>query len=275
MAIRAGAKVKDLEFIQFHPTALDSPRKKRFLLTEALRGEGAKLINEQGKRFIDELKPRDQVARAIYKQKGQVYLDITHEKPSFIKKRFTHIYKELKKRGFDLTKDKIPVSPAAHYACGGVKVNLKGETSINNLYAFGEVACTGVHGANRLASNSLLEAIVFSHRIAHEIKKTKIKQYPKFKQTKFNKIDSNTLRAKIKNIMWRHAGISRTPDTMKIGLNKLLDLNNKFIHVQKNISSLETKNLLNISIKILEAAIKRKESLGCHFLEPNKSDTLD
>jgi len=271
MAIRAGAKTQDLEFIQFHPTALDLPRKKRFLLTEALRGEGAKLINENGKRFVDELKPRDQVARAIYEQKGQVYLDITHKNPSEIKKRFSHIYKELKKRGLDLTKDKIPVSPAAHYACGGVKVNLKGETSIKNLYAFGEVACTGVHGANRLASNSLLEAIVFSHRIAHEIKKSKTTQFPKFPTIKFTNIDIKRLRYKIKQIMWKSAGISRHPEDLKDGLSKLQKLNNKFTRVQKNISSLETRNLLNISIQIIKSALKRKKSLGCHSIVANQS----
>lgn len=266
MAIRAGAKTKDLEFIQFHPTALDVPRKKRFLLTEALRGEGAILVNEKGERFTDELKSRDIVARAIYDQQSQVYLDITHKKATYIKKRFAHVYKELKKRGLDLTKEKIPVSPAAHYACGGVKVNLKGETSIKNLYAFGEVACTGVHGANRLASNSLLEAIVFSHRIAHELKKSKSSKYPKFTESKFKNIEIKNLRGKIREIMWEYAGISRTTQGLKIGLHKLETLNNKFIHIQKTIPSLEAKNLLNISIEILNSAKKRNESLGCHVI---------
>jgi L-aspartate oxidase len=275
MAIRAGAKIQDLEFIQFHPTVLDSPRKKRFLLTEALRGEGAILINEKGKKFIDELKPRDIVARAIYKQKGKIYLDISHKNSKYIRIRFNYIYKELKKRGFNLTKDKIPVSPAAHYACGGVKVNLKGETSIKNLYAFGEVACTGVHGANRLASNSLLEAIVFSHRIAHEIHKTKINKYPKFKLREFSKLDTKYLKRKIKKIMWENAGISRNTQDLKNGLQKLQPLNNKFTRVQKNISSLEARNLLDIAIKIIESAIKRRNSLGCHYLEPDAPDTDD
>ncbi len=265
MAIRAGAKTQDLEFIQFHPTALDIPRKKRFLLTEALRGEGAKLVNEKGERFIDELKSRDIVARAIYNQKEQIYLDISHKDSKYLRKRFAHVYKELKKHGFDLTKQKIPVSPAAHYVCGGVKVNLKGETSIKNLYAFGEVACTGVHGANRLASNSLLEAIVFSHRIAHEIKKKKSPKYPNFSKISFKNQPSN-LKSKIKKIMWKHAGISRTTQGLKNGLRQLQALNNKFSHVQKNISSLEARNLLNISIQIIKSAIKRKQSLGCHYL---------
>lgn len=266
MAIRAGAKTQDLEFIQFHPTALDVPRKKCFLLTEALRGEGAKLINKKGEGFIDELKPRDIVARAIYNQKEQVYLDISQKDSKYLRKRFAHVYKELKKRGLDLTKEKIPVSPAAHYACGGVKVNLKGETSIKGLYAFGEVACTGVHGANRLASNSLLEAIVFSHKIAHEIKKNKSQKYPKFSKTKFEN-QPNNIKSRIKEIMWKYTGISRTTKGLEKGLSKLQALNNKFGHVQKNISSLEARNLLNISIRIIKSAIKRKQSLGCHYLE--------
>lgn len=167
MAYRAGCKLVDLEFVQFHPTALKDNSSPLFLLSESLRGEGAYLVNSKGKRFISELAPRDILARAIVKEqkKGEVYLDIRHRGEKFIKKRFPNIYQELKKKGFDLTREKIPVTPAAHYSCGGVKVDSCGRTNIKNLLAFGEVACTGVHGANRLASNSLLEAVVFPRRL--------------------------------------------------------------------------------------------------------------
>lgn len=168
MAYRAGCRLIDLEFVQFHPTALKDKSSPLFLLSESLRGEGAHLVNTKGKRFISELAPRDILARAIVKEqgKGEVYLDIRHRGEKFIKKRFPNIYQELKKRGFDLTQERIPITPAAHYSCGGIKVDSYGRTEIKNLFAFGEVACTGVHGANRLASNSLLEAVVFPRRLA-------------------------------------------------------------------------------------------------------------
>lgn len=269
MAIRAGAKVKDLEFIQFHPTALNLPRKKRFLLSEALRGEGAKLVNYAGKRFTDELLPRDKVAMAIYQElkKGPVYLDFTHKEAKYIKTRFKHIYEELKKRGVDLTKDKIPVAPAAHYACGGVEVDLSGKTSIKNLFAFGEVACTGVHGANRLASNSLLEAVVFSARIVKEISKSKNRKLPSFKlvSAKENKkIDQKYVKSKLQKIMWENVGILREQNNLESALNKLNRLNKKFTLNKIDQNSLEIRNLLSVSIVIVQAAIKRKKSLGCH-----------
>ncbi|MBT4055835.1 L-aspartate oxidase, partial [Candidatus Peregrinibacteria bacterium] len=172
MAIRAGATTKDLEFTQFHPTALNKRRTPLFLLSETLRGEGAKLKNTTGARFmhkhspkLKELASRDIVARAIYSESkdGPVTLDISHKSRDFLKKRFPKIYAELRKYKLDLAKDLIPVIPAAHYTCGGIKTNLKGRTNLNRLFAFGEAACTGVHGANRLASNSLLEALVFSN----------------------------------------------------------------------------------------------------------------
>jgi L-aspartate oxidase len=268
MAHRAGAKMQDLEFIQFHPTALNAPRKSKFLLSEALRGEGAKLLNHKGERFIDELKPRDIVARAIYEEskKGPVYLDISHKQAKETRERFPHIYKELKKRGFDLTRQKIPISPAAHYACGGVKVNLKGETSIRNLYAFGEVACTGVHGANRLASNSLLEAVVFSEVISANISKLKSALTPpKFSLPKLAAKPSNyqAIKRKIKNIMWQKVGIVRNTHELKTALSQLESI--KF-SPSANIAELEVKNMLDTAILVTKAAIERKKSLGCHYL---------
>jgi len=267
MGARAGTKLKDLEFIQFHPTTLNSPKKSKFLLSEALRGEGAKLINHKGKRFVDELMPRDIVARTVYKEslKGPVYLDISHKRSKEISKRFPYIYNELKKRGFDLSRQRIPISPAAHYSCGGIQVNLKGETSVKNLYAFGEVACTGVHGANRLASNSLLEAVVFSELIGKNLKIKNLKIKNQFSKPKFAKKSNHQLiKRKIKKIMWEDVGIIRKPDKLNRALEKLESIN---FTPSAEVASLETKNMLQTAILVTKAAIKRKNSLGCHFID--------
>jgi len=172
MAKQAGARLADMNYIQFHPTVLNAPKKPKFLLTEALRGEGAKIVNEQRKRFINELLPRDIICTAIEKQmaKGhKVFLDFTHKQSSYTKKAFPYVYKTLKKYGFDLTKDLIPIAPAQHYLCGGIDVDLQGRTSIQGLYAYGETARTGLHGSNRLASNSLLEAIATTMEMPKEL----------------------------------------------------------------------------------------------------------
>ncbi|HEX8932407.1 MAG TPA: L-aspartate oxidase, partial [Patescibacteria group bacterium] len=174
IAARAGVTLADLEFVQFHPTALKGKTSQLFLLSEALRGEGAYLIDSKGNRFMPdlhplaELAPRDVVARAIFKkqQTGDIYLDLRHKELKFILKRFPKISAELKKRGLDIARDLIPVTPAAHFMCGGIKTDIYGKTSMANLFAYGETAATGVHGANRLASNSLLEGIVFSSQLA-------------------------------------------------------------------------------------------------------------
>ena len=179
MALRAGAKIEDMEFVQFHPTTLNKLGAPHFLISESLRGEGAILVNEAGERFMldydsmGELAPRDIISRTIFNElkKGIVYLDIRHKGKSFILDRFPMIYQECLKYDIDITEDLIPVSPAAHYICGGIKTDEYGETSVENLLAFGECACTGVHGANRLASNSLLESVVFSSLGAEKAKK--------------------------------------------------------------------------------------------------------
>lgn len=176
IAVKNNIKLKDISYIQFHPTALyeENGNSRRFLISESLRGEGAKLYNSKGQRFVNELLPRDTVAEAINKEikaSGIPYvmLDISFLNSSYIKHRFPLIYRECKKRGFDITKESIPVSPAQHYFMGGIKVDKFCRTSMDNLYAIGETACTGVHGSNRLASNSLLEGIVFSKRAATHI----------------------------------------------------------------------------------------------------------
>jgi L-aspartate oxidase len=274
MAARAGAKLEDLEFIQFHPTALTIKNKKRFLLSEALRGEGALLINSKGERFMKkydkrkELAPRDIVARAIYNElkNGRVFLDISHKDATYLKKRFPTIYEEVKKKGMDITKEPIPVSPAAHYSCGGIKVNLKGQTSIRNLYAFGETACTGVHGANRLASNSLLEAIVFSSNVP----KINInKKFSSFndKNTKSRNIEVNSnILKNIKNSMWQNVGIIREKKNLLKTYNELIKLKKTFILNKFTVKNLETRNILDCAIEITNAALKRKKSLGCHYV---------
>lgn len=176
IVLRHGIKTSDLEYIQFHPTALyeNNCNCEKFLISESLRGEGAQLLNEAGKRFVNELLPRDEVAKAIYEEEKKsrmpfVFLDISFKNNEYIAGRFPGIYKQCLKNGIDITKDKIPVTPAQHYHMGGITVDLFSRTSMKNLFACGEVSCTGVHGANRLASNSLLEALVFSRRASEFI----------------------------------------------------------------------------------------------------------
>lgn len=277
LAARYGCKVQDLEFVQFHPTALKLKGKPCFLISEAVRGEGAYLISSKGERFINELSPRDIVARAIFKEEklGTVFLDLRHKDPVYIKTRFPQIYKTLKSYGLDMTKKKIPVSPAAHYICGGIKINLYGETHITHLYAFGETAYTGVHGANRLASNSLLEALVFSDRILRKktkYKKRNTKKNPDFKIPKLKpslKIAEKEIlkiQKTLKETMWTNVGIIRN----KLSLSKALLIINS---LQKKLEKLhyndqlytETKNMLDVASLITLAAQKRKRSLGCHF----------
>jgi len=275
MAYRAGAETEDLEFIQFHPTALNKKGAPPFLISEAVRGEGGELKNIKGKRFMykyhemKELAPRDIVARAIAKEAkdGEVVLDISHEDSEFLKTRFPTIYKKLLEYGIDMTKHSIPVSPAAHYVCGGVKVNLKGETSVKNLYAFGEVARTGVHGANRMASNSLLESIVFSNQILsvvknleHEVKEVKISN------PGYIKFNANGVKKEIQEVMWQYVGLIRDEKGLKTAIRKLETIE-KNLPQSVSRELIEAKNMAQAGRLIAEAALKRKKSLGCHFRE--------
>jgi L-aspartate oxidase len=288
MAHRVGAQLADLEFMQFHPTALQDVQQKEgrkhsfaptnlFLLSEALRGEGGVLVDSKGKEFMQEfhpqgdLAPRDVVARAIFsKQKeGTVYLDLRNKSKTFLLKRFPNIYRELQKRGYDLAKDLIPVTPAAHFMCGGIVTDTYGRTSIKSLFAYGEVAATGVHGANRLASNSLLEGFVFSDQIRHCISSLRTSSFlseaiqSSFVSTSrdcFAITRNDEVRNQIKSIMWQYVGIERTGKNLLYAVQKLTELENEFK------GNLEEKNMLQVGLLIAKAAYQRKNSLGTHSI---------
>ncbi len=283
IAVRAGAKVSDLEFVQFHPTAFKNKTSPLFLLSERLRGEGAKLVDENGKQFVNELLPRDVVARAVFnKQKTlEVYLTMAHLEKKDIMMKLPNIYKKLKEQGYDLTKDRVPITPAAHYQCGGITTDLDGKTSIKDLFAVGEVAATGVHGANRLASNSLLEAVVFGKRIGEYIKKNpndklqntdELKNLNNKTKESINKKEEKYLKKiklNIKKVMWEKVGIIRKrgelSDALKIfkGYKKQL----KELKTRKvSFDLIEINNLTEVAITITEAALNRSKSLGAHYI---------
>ncbi len=269
IAKRAGAGISDLEFIQFHPTALKYEVYPMFLLSERLRGEGAKLVDEKGSRFVSELISRDKLAWAVYEKqkKSEVYLTMAHLDKKQTIKKFPNIYKRLKLYGFDLTRDRIPVTPAAHYQCGGVITDLNGKTSVKNLFAVGEVANTGVHGANRLASNSLLEAVVFGKQVGKYIKKNqklKVKsqsfdvaqddpersrmgQKIELKNKKieiiFNQKDKdllNKIETDLKKVMWEKVGIVRRE-------SELISALNYFVKMKKIVEEINKINNLKIN----------------------------
>lgn len=282
MALRAGAKIEDMEFVQFHPTTLNKLGAPHFLISEALRGEGAILVNARGERFMlgydnmGELAPRDIISRTIFNElkNGPVYLDIRHKGKGFILDRFPMIHQECLKYDVDITTDLIPVSPAAHYICGGIKTNEYGETTVANLLAFGECNCTGVHGANRLASNSLLESVVFSSLGAQKAKnylKNEIEAPPQQKETAFANIETqelNYIKAELRNAMWDYVGIIRTEEKMDLMLRKLEHLNRRldvFGGTGVNTQFLEIKNMVTVANLITKAAHTRKESRGTHY----------
>jgi L-aspartate oxidase len=273
MGFRAGCEVEDLEFVQFHPTAFRREREPFFVISEAVRGEGGILKNSKGKRFVNELGRRDVVARAVLKERegGKVYLDISHKDPEFLKKRFPGIYRTCLKNGIDITKERVSIEPAAHYACGGLKTDTYGRTNIKGLFAFGEVACTQVHGANRLASNSLLESLVFSTRAL-----TAARKYVKGKGIVTKKTGSlkviparpYRIRKILRNLMWKNVGIVRDSK----GLESALERINKMELELKGMESrginpevIELRDMILVSKLIAKAALERKESRGTHF----------
>ncbi len=288
MARLAGARLANMEFIQFHPTAFYSPAGKTFLISEALRGEGAILKTIDGEEFMENyheqgcLAPRDIVSRSIdtemtRRSDKHVYLDATHLDSEMLKNHFPYIDKKCRKFGIDFTKQPIPVAPAAHYFCGGIMTTADGETDIRNLYAAGEVACTGLHGANRLASNSLLEAAVIAFNAAHSRKIKEEIRFPEipewkdlgsFNETEWVIISHN--REIIGRIMQGYVGIRRTRRLLNYALSRLeniyTEINNFYSHNSVRKEVIETRNLAVIAIMIIRSALARKESRGAHFV---------
>lgn len=285
IAYRAGAILTDLEFVQFHPTALLLPGAPRFLISEAVRGEGAVLKNVHGERFMPryhpkaELASRDIVARAITSEmlrtgSDNVYLDLSPIDGEKVKKRFPTIAKTCRLYGIDIAKQMIPVAPAAHYMMGGVKTNLKGETNIKGLYACGEVACQGVHGANRLASNSLLDGLVFGARIAEHSTKKLVGGMPEKPVIVFDRlksgevdIDYELLARQIKEVMWDKAGIIRNEAGLKQSLQWFQGSEHVLEQQVKSFSDVSTLNMLILGKLITQAALSRRESRGGHYRE--------
>jgi len=289
IAHRAGCKIKNMEFNQFHPTCLYHPEAKSFLITEALRGEGGKLLLPNGKPFMQkfdkrkELAPRDIVARAIDHEMKKlgincVYLDISHKPSDFIISHFPTVYKNCLKYGYDITKQPIPVVPAAHYTCGGVVTDKNGRTNIKNLYAIGESACTGLHGANRMASNSLLECIVFAISASKDIKTllTKTQITKNIKQWDASKVTDSDEEivvthnwGELRRLMWDYVGIVRTNKRLERAKHRIELLKKEIqeyygnFRVTKNL--LELRNLIVVADLIVKAAVKRKENIGLHY----------
>ena len=287
----AGAILQDLEFVQFHPTALAVEGvKNRFLVSESVRGEGAVLRDFEGNEFMDEyselkdLAPRDVVTRAIFDKmlktnKQHVYLDATCIDSEFALKRFPTISKRCMSVGIDLTKDYIPVAPAAHYFMGGIKTTLEGRTSVRGLYAIGECASTGLHGANRLASNSLLECVVTAYELANFLSFSNLVPPQKIDETIMDIINKYTqplsdenfdvqdLMSEIKTLMWNYVGILRTEESLLKALDKIYELKRKFRRVDKclNKQEYELRNMICVSQLIIKSALKRTESRGAHF----------
>lgn len=297
MAYKAGAAIINTEFIQFHPTSLYNKDIKRFLISESLRGEGAKLIDHNGKPFMQkyhpqkDLAPRDVVARAIYEEiyKNGVeymYLDLAnfYKGKEPIEKRFSKIYETCLKAGIDITKSPIPIVPASHYFCGGVKVDLNGRTTIKNLYAIGEVSCTGVHGANRLASVSLLEGLYWAKKasmdIVNELKKDSIIKKERFKnisdwKTPKKAVDFDPILIDqdwrvIKLTMWNYAGIKRTKKGLTRASADLSYYAHRIFQFYKeaklNKSIIELRNAIINSQIIVNAALHNEKTIGCHYI---------
>lgn len=291
MASRSGAKVINLEYVQFHPTALFHPNAPRFLISEAVRGEGARLVNRDGVPFMSrynqkwqDLAPRDVVSRAIYQEmqeKGttNVYLDLkSYLSPEKIKTHFPNLYQACLNYNVDMTKDLVPVVPAAHYHCGGVRVDENGQTSLKNLHAVGEVACTGLHGSNRLASTSLLEGLVWGYRAARDIHQGKTPHFPNPSLIPMwtgqgkenpNPISINQNVNLVRQTMWNYVGLVRSTTHLSRAKNDLTRLNRKTEELyQKTKLSEDLIGLRNISLVarlIAAAAWENKNSAGCHY----------
>jgi L-aspartate oxidase len=275
MGLRAGAALLDMEFVQFHPTALAIPGAPRFLVSEAVRGEGGRLRDSRGQAFVDELLPRDQVARAIFHEeqagRGPVVLDVRHLDPERVRTRFPRIVATCLRYGVDLTREPVPVTPAAHYLMGGVATDLEGRTTLAGLYAAGEVAGTGVHGANRLASNSLLEGLVFGARAAEAMASdpcpgTRSGGNPDAEEPGFAPSrGSEAIVDELRQLTWRHLGLERDEPGLRGLLARIEGWRGGPMSRPRSRAAAEERNLLDAAWAMGVSALFREESRGGHF----------
>lgn len=295
MCLRAGAQAMDMEFVQFHPTVLYHPKDKSFLISEAVRGEGARLINCKGEAFmkkyheLGELAPRDVVSRAIFKEMSltdskNVFLDITFKSREYLENRFPNIFKTCLDYGIDISKDFIPVAPAEHYCMGGIRTDVDGQTNIPGLYACGEVACTGIHGANRLASNSLLEGLVFGRKIARKIGSEDKHCYNSAVNSKMSYVSNKksdaafkAMKEEIQVAMTKYVGIIRNQQSLEKAAEIINGIYTKYTDLSGfSLVKLEVLNMLTVAGLVIESALERKESRGAHYrTDFDKTDNVN